>query len=242
MILILGASWARGEWKAPPNSTRPSPVDEHNGLMQYLEESGHQVLNLAAPGASNMKIVKTLLQWIEHNSLSDVEKIFIFQSDYTSDADVADVEDYNKIDSPYFLAKLWLERFYQQLSCIATQHKISIHLIGGGVDTIWFNESDYPGVVIACQSLVNLILNGNHRVDDPVYSWYTTHSLNIVKKIKEKLTTNQMPVFLKMLDQAQERENTIFNTTEYFWPDGYHPNRKGHKVLYDFLLNQGYLK
>jgi hypothetical protein len=23
---------------------------------------------------------------------------------------------------------------------------------------------------------------------------------------------------------------------KYFWPDGSHPNRHGHKVLYDFIL------
>jgi hypothetical protein len=27
-----------------------------------------------------------------------------------------------------------------------------------------------------------------------------------------------------------------------FWPDGIHPNRQAHKILYDFLVSKGHLK
>lgn len=244
MILVVGASWACGEWKAPDQIDIYAPLVEHKGLIQYIEESGKTVVNLAAPALSNQQIVKRLITWFERNPGVKFEHIFVFQSDYVSDQGIANPADYDNITNPYSLSGMWLSKFYQQLSQIARQTGNTITLIGGGVDTIWIDDinSVYPGLEIGCQSLVNLILNGTDRVDAPVFSWYDKHSLPVVKKIKEKLTDEHLAVFLTMLDHAYERENLIFATTEYFWPDGCHPNRKGHRILYDFLLEQGYLK
>jgi hypothetical protein len=243
MILVLGASWAVGEWKSP-GQPADAPHIQHRGLMQYIEESGQHVVNLTANGESNLKIANRLQTWFDQHPVSKPTHIFVFQSDYTSDKNRAQPSDYDKIDNPYSLSNLWLARFYQQLSSIAQRYRCTITLIGGGVDTLWFDDmnSIYPGVEVGCQSLINLILFGNHRTQVPVFSWYTRHSEQVVKKIKEKMTQDQMPIFLTMLDHAQKREKTISDTKEYFWPDGRHPNRKGHRILYDFLQMQGYFK
>jgi hypothetical protein len=84
-------------------------------------------------------------------------------------------------------------------------------------------------------------LTGNDRSDLQIFSWYTQHSLDLVKKIKEKMTPDQMPVFLDMLTRAHDQETVIYNTREYFWPDGRHPNRRAHRILYDFLVTHGHL-
>lgn len=244
MIIVIGASWACGEWKSPDSIDIYAPLIEHKGLVQYIEESGKQVVNLAAPAMSNLQIIKRLTTWIDRNPDAKPERIFVFQSDYISDQAMSPEADYDEITNPYSLSGLWLSRFYRQLSNLSQQVGTNVTLIGGGVDTLWIDNIDkfYPGLEIGCQSLVNLITNGSHRVESPVFSWYDKHSLSTVKKIKAKITDDQMPVFLTMLDQAYERENLIFATTEYFWPDGCHPNRKGHRVLYDFLVAQGYLQ
>ena len=36
----------------------------------------------------------------------------------------------------------------------------------------------------------------------------------------------------------EEEKRNVLNTkkcAEYFWPDGNHPNRKGHKIMFDYL-------
>jgi hypothetical protein len=241
MIIVIGASWACGEWKAP-GSTETNSI-AHRGLMQYIEESGRSVVDLTAPGISHVRLVDRLETWFEQNPGVKPSHIFMFQVDYTSDLHHYSAADYELITDPDFLARLWLGRFYQRLSDLAQRTCCTVSLIGGGVDVLWSDDhqSRYPGLTMACQSLVNLLLTGNDRSDLQIFSWYTQHSLDLVKKIKEKMTPDQMPVFLDMLTQAHNQETVIYNTREYFWPDGRHPNRQAHRVLYDFLVTHGHL-
>ena len=39
------------------------------------------------------------------------------------------------------------------------------------------------------------------------------------------------------LNQDSLADTEIKEHKEYFWPDGGHPNRKGHRVLYDYIIN-----
>jgi hypothetical protein len=38
------------------------------------------------------------------------------------------------------------------------------------------------------------------------------------------------------LNQDSLANTEIKEHKEYFWPDGGHPNRKGHRVLYDYII------
>ena len=47
-----------------------------------------------------------------------------------------------------------------------------------------------------------------------------------------------------LLDDMTAGNNRIDQWTanrEFFWPDGGHPNRKGHKVLFDHLIAGGHI-
>lgn len=241
MIIVIGASWACGEWKAPGSVEQPSIV--HRGLIQYVEDSGRSVVDLTHAGMSNSRIVQQLKLWFDQNSGVKPDDIIVFQSDYSAEKHHAPDSDYDLIDDPYSLSRLWLDRFYQQLSDVAQKNHCTITLIGGGVDTLWFDdwESRYPGLKIGCQSMVNLILTGNHRIAVPVFSWCTQHSEDLVERIKAQMLTGQMPALLDMITNGHNRENTVHAAREYFWPDGCHPNRLGHRMLYDFLVSAGHL-
>ena len=67
MIIVVGASWACGEWRSPDQIDIYAPLIEHKGLIQYIEESGKNVVNLAAPALSNLQIVKRLSTWVDRN-------------------------------------------------------------------------------------------------------------------------------------------------------------------------------
>jgi lysophospholipase L1-like esterase len=56
--------------------------------------------------------------------------------------------------------------------------------------------------------------------------------LDVVWKNKNKQE------ILSYIDSATERRSYMFNNKEFFWPDGMHPNRKGHKVLYDAIKSK----
>ena len=108
------------------------------------------------------------------------------------------------------------------------------------MDTIWLDnmEDCYPGVSIVCQSMVNLIMNQNHQIETPVLSWFDSSSINMIPRIKEKLENKEIEKLLIMIDHGMGREDLLFGNPKYFWPDGTHPNRLGHKILFDFLQTQ----
>ena len=110
-------------------------------------------------------------------------------------------------------------------------------VVGALGDAIWLDKMSehYPGVSVPCQSMVNLIVTGNHRVDQPVFSWYTKNDLPFVDELKKTLPSDRLKDLFDQFDRSMERQNVLTLHPEYFFPDGVHPNRVGHKVLYNFL-------
>ena len=142
-----------------------------------------------------------------------------------------------------FLSGKIITRFYSRCVEIAQKAGCSVYMIGGVSDTISLSafEQEYPGVKIACQSMVNLLINDCAEIDDPVFSWYDSNAIEILHSIKQRLSPEQIEIFLHRIDQGLQRESLVFGNPKYFWPDGCHPNRLGHKKLFDFLCDTGIL-
>jgi hypothetical protein len=124
---------------------------------------------------------------------------------------------------------------------LISQPKFKIGLIGGASDTIWIDRfaQEYPRLEILCQSMTNLCINNTHRIDKPIYhvngqliDQFKT-SLNDIKDTKQLLA--DMDSILFRLNQWRTHQ-------KYFWPDGVHPNRLGHKKLFDFIMDSGFLE
>ena len=240
-ILVAGDSWGCGEW---PRGDTPNRQPSHGGLAQYLSECGLEVLNLSRGGSSNSGIAQSLRNYLSRQSDPQIEKIFVFQTEYTRDQHFIFEEDWASVTEADTVSGIWISRFYYSLSDIAAEYKCKIYLIGGCSDTLWFENIDrqYPGLNIACQSMTNLILTRNPMVEhNPVLDWYNQSSVELVKKIKKQLPQDKIQQLIKLVDLGLERENIIYNTPKYFWPDGVHPNRVGHKILFNYLKEQGYL-
>ena len=243
MIIISGCSWSCGEWDADHNADIKIPTLQHGGLGQYITESGREVLNLGIPGGTNLSAAKRVLTWIERNPQANIEQIFMFQTEWNRDHRMIFEDDFRVIEDAHTIPGRWVARYYSRLCEIAQLAGCHVNLIGGVSDTIWLDnfEGDYPGVRIACQSMTNLLINNNHRIDNPVLSWFNRHSPPLIKRIRSHLTTEQIPELLAMIDMGFERENLVFQHPEYFWPDGNHPNREAHLVLYDYLIKNNYV-
>jgi hypothetical protein len=136
-----------------------------------------------------------------------------------------------------------IARFYNKLIEELSNKCKHIYLIGGVSDTLDIElvKKEYAPLEVACQSMVNLMVNGSDKIEHPVCSWYDKSSLGLVKEIKKRLSPEQQEKFLLDINRGLERESVVFSNPAYFWPDSTHPNRVAHKKLFDFLVNKGLL-
>jgi len=239
-ILIAGDSWSLGEW-AFNNSTKKLEVT-HKGLEFYIKNNNIDVTNIGFGGSSNIDTINRINSWLDRFP-GNVEKIFVFQTEYDRDFKFCKLnpDELPNITKFSEVADRWIHRFYEKLSQIAIKNNCKIYIIGGASDTDWFDNmnADHPGCIIACQSLTSLICNNNHRVLNPVYSWYTRNSAELISILKKQLSNPEE--ILEEIRKGFEREQELLRNSKYFYPDGIHPNRDGHKVLYDFLKEQNIL-
>lgn len=228
-ILICGDSWGCGEW-----NTECTQVT-HTGLEQYLRDDDHEVYNISKGGCSNLDSSTRLDLWFEKFGRPHIDQILVFQTDYARDhKHHTNPQDWHAKYLPD-LAAQWVERFYHRLSELAQKYHTPVWIIGGMSDTVWFDQMnlDYPGCEIACQSLVNLILNNDHRVDNPVYSWYSADGEPLLHEAKR--LDFDLACTIDLINQGFERESLLRENPQFFYPDGKHPNRHAHGLLYQFL-------
>jgi hypothetical protein len=225
MIVISGDSWGCGCWDT-------NQKVYHRGLEQLLHDAGHKVINISQGGFDLESIVERLSDYLlllrDRPPLwmdEPVTKIFVMQTEWHrlmfKRDDSPELHRYqNEGDDQKIIAI-----FYGTLSFLATEYNVDIHIIGGCSDTIWIDDFSkfYPGVSIACQSLTNLLVNDNHRIDNPVFS---------VKFPKELLNTEDA---INLAMQGEKREQIWKDNPEWMWPDGSHPNHLGHKKLYEHI-------
>jgi lysophospholipase L1-like esterase len=237
-IVIAGDSWACGEWN---NSSTTGCKISHPGLSKYLTDLGYLVINLARPGGSNFYSADRVDNFLTVSTHLNISHVFVFQTEW-----IRDMRDYTdkkllNLDLTYGYQTLkmrLISRFYERLSKVAQQANVPIHIIGGCSDTIWLDKfsQEYPGLNNICHSFTNLLLIDNHRIANPVYAIIT--DAEQVKFFKETMDSNDLELFLDDIDKGRQRFSTWQEEKRFFWPDGMHPNRLGHKILFDFLKTQ----
>lgn len=241
MILITGDSWACGEW----NGQGGRRIDiGHAGLAQYIREHGHRVINLGKGGGSNLESASRIEDFLaeENKFIKEVTCVFVFQTEWTRDAvNHWNLREFQQVRYNYTQLKNQLiGRFYYKLSAIATHHKIKIYVIGGCSDTLWVDNinKEYPGVVIACQSWVNLMLNNQHRIDQPVLARFGREIELLIQYAKSKINHESLTCLLNDISLSESR-NTHWKQLcdqKLLCNDLTHPNRIAHKILFDFLI------
>jgi hypothetical protein len=238
-IVIAGDSWGCGEWLRDSQSYSIS----HPGIAQYLHDSNHNVVNLSSPGGANITSSQRVEDFIKTNSCLQITRVIVFQTEWSRDLFLEDPDALSKeliTDGYQGLKNRLISRFYRGLSEVALKNNIPIHLVGGCSDLMWSDqfETEYPGLHIACQSLFNLLTNGNHRNPDPVYCVFTKFTENDIKSIRKYLSDKDLVILLEDVDRGTRRAQQWTDHKEYFYPDGNHANRTGHRVLFEFLKTQ----
>lgn len=232
MILICGDSWSCGEWD--------NGAITHCGLAGYIsQETSHQVVNLSIPGASNLNTIKTVQTFLKLNPSIKIDQIIVFQTDYIRDTKYIDlVHLANQLQDGYtqFRARR-ISDFYYSLSSIAKKYNIPVYIIGGLSDTVWVSHFSqiYQGVTVACQSFTNLLINNCDRISVPVQSMYENIYENVIDKIKNQSNLKEVTELINNIDLGLQRSKLFHHHTQWFYPDGGHPNRTGHQTLFEFL-------
>jgi hypothetical protein len=250
MILIAGDSWSAGEWKDLKISTdinNTASVLLHNGLTQYLQDADYQVINLGCPGGSNSESLVRLKNFLDLNQslIKHINRIFVFKTEWTRDFSkninqpTGLVVDKDYIEDYQTLKDRVISRFYCRLSEIGIRYNKMIHLIGGCSDAVWFDNFciEHPQLEIACQSLTNLLLTGNSTIDNPTFSFFGKPTELLVNEFKKLYTNKDLEKLLDDIDLGHQRHNLLISNPNFFYPDGTHPNRAGHQILFNFLKN-----
>jgi hypothetical protein len=250
MIVIIGDSWSCGEWDEYSQSIT------HTGLQQYLLDCQYPVINLGRGGDSNFGSYLRLRDFLKSGILQYIEKIthvLYFQTEWHRDYkpyynisnNQQNTWDFpkttNSLQESNDLATQTICNWQYRLVDLAQQYKFQIGLIGGASDTIWIDNfaQEYPGLKILCQSMTNLCINNTHRIDKPIYH-VNGHLIDVIKNsLKDIKDTEEL---LSDMDSILFRRHQWRTNEKYFWPDGLHANRLGHKKLFDFIMESEFLK
>jgi hypothetical protein len=243
-ILIAGDSFGVGEWGLSGTeriSYRDSVV--HRGLQQYIEDHGRSVINLSLPGGSNTDTYNRCIDLLENNPYyrSTIKSIVVFQTEWQRD--ISNYFNFTEVPN-YSVEELksrWVSRFYIRLTECSTKFNIPVYVIGGCSDAIFLSDmsKEYPGVTIACQSLTNLLINNDHRIDNPVMTAHQIRQIadQLMVMKSNSATSNDKKFVMEEIEKGVMRLNTWVKNPTWFYPDNMHANRLGHKKLFDHLCN-----
>lgn len=226
-FLIIGDSWGCGEWQhhsaiSPP---APPPGILHKGLEQYLIDAGHLVQNHSIGGSSNYQSISIL----KSLDLYKFNNIIWFQTDPIRDvADDPDLVDYrtffNEINSYQRVVEFQKElllKTYSKLNalgfkilCIGGCSKLDLDLI-----------KSFPNLNPIIPSVIEfLIPDFNHPE-----TWFSGSRWYL--HIDRQFSIDCIDKFL----YNKQLQHDLEKYPDLFWPDGRHPNRNGHRKIFEYL-------
>jgi len=245
IIVQVGDSWAAGTWDKDSHTPRPN-----EGVCQNFIDIGYSIRNLAKPGGSNLESIDRLKDYLRSNQheINDIKFILFWKTEF-----FRDIWYYHPDDTSYFsmeeelshgylfLKDHWVYRPYYRLSEIRAQWGIPIYVIGGCSDCVWYDEfeKDFPGVKIICQSVTNLLLNGDHRIQEPVFCEFLSGWIDrgkFLEKIKKGITNQDLESLLHDIDLGTQRLKLFQENLQFFGPDKLHPNALAQKLVFEYLM------
>lgn len=237
-IFIAGLSWGRGEWVGP------NVV--HRGIEQYFTEDGYQVFNVSKPRSTHTRINQLLNSCLsDHYAPGD--RVFWIQADPIIDIIAEEITGKllpnqklvglsERLLGAGTLVDLMSDqqgRIYCELNNIAVKYSTQIYCIGGTYNinpiirdfsnlkpfvTSWINMLVGHYTEYARSADINFGVTHTWTVDNVDFSAY---NIDLATAIKKEIT--------------ERVANVIMFREDIFHPDGVHPNRDGHRVLYEYI-------
>ena len=225
-IAIFGDSFANGE-------TDGGQKLEHLGLTQYLTDDGHLVVNFSRQGNTNGGVTTDYPFHLRQNEHLKFDIALVFQTEPSRETqewidNIKSGKSVNDVDVHM------IKKYYGELLESQKQFGVPIYLIGGTVDTLSPDDIKECGLKSICQSLVNLVLTGEHLIKEPILSFvFPLPAYDILDECEGLIDDKEY--FLKIEKMGNDRYKLMLDNPKYFYPDGIHPNRKAYKILFDHL-------
>ena len=249
-IFICGLSWVRGEWSPT------QPVIIHKGLEQYFIDRGYTVINKSRPRSFHSQILDMLAQELE-SKYTDGDIIFFVQTDPMLDVihpesvelgikrTVEQSVSLPKLTKKILdagglknLIKLTQEQIYAKVDSIAKKYNTVIHCIGGSYNINTTIIEQFSNLNPIVPSWVNLLV-GQYKeyhdlVNQPDFGIINTWGMGYLD------VSQFSPELAKQVDKEMSTltANRVILNELIFHPDGNHPNREGHKMLFDYLVKE----
>ena len=246
-IFVSGSSWARGEWAVG------NPVVQHDGIKQYFADAGYTVVDASQARSYHSRVIAyldnklasyytsgDLVFFIMADPLLDLIMPELAKMNLKRDSDAKNLPELTQsIRNASGLINLihqQQDQIYRQLNTVAKKYSVNIHCIGGTYNVNTDISDKYTNLSPTVVSWIYLLAGhykehpGTHHPGFGItYTWGIDY-------IDLSTYTSEFA------DQVRQEFNLISDSTRImdeliFHPDGLHPNRKGHKILYDHLVN-----
>jgi hypothetical protein len=220
-IMIMGDSWACGEWAGHDTAH----VVTHPGTRQYLRQRGHDVISVARGGHGNATQVDRLRVYTEDPGRPTPDHIIWFLSDPCRDiphtAIARTMRDYRA------QRDLLLRRQFDRVA------HLPMALIGGVAPVPAWVDQEYPGFTTLVPDLRRWLLPHANPCEVLCRTWrYPECDPGLLSHWEQQERT-------LTLHEARARQPTTAEH-QWFWPDPIHPNRAAHLRLVDHVI-QPYL-
>jgi len=237
-IVLAGDSWAAGVWNESGDKIY------NTGFALHLQSLGYNVINLSFPGGSNLQSINRIRDFLRCNQDTKPKFILFWMTEFFREIWYYQAGNINNNELTYAYPELkdrWIYRPYYQLSELYQEFKIPTYIIGGCSDTIWYDnfETDFPGIKILIQSSTNLLINNNHRIDNPVFCQFINGWIdngNFLEVVKRNISNHDLEILINDIDLGNCRVSQYRDHPELFFPDGIHPNATAQKELFDFAI------
>ena len=242
-IAIFGDSWGCGEWG---QNTSPGvlSIDQnkitHFGLEQYFTDLGHTVFNMSTPAGSNKNSIDKLTYFLSTQRHNLVVLFIISDPTRNFGPKYAtfkqDIVDHNGLFE--FKTKILYDDL-KILNELGQQYNQVIQLIGalGSVPNI----DQYSNLSCLCRSWPELLVGDLHPDIDFKFFGIWDQWLMDGEIINKWLTPKNLQQFDsafadKLVQQLEQLDaNRIIFEHQLFHPDKCHPNRDGHKILFNYI-------
>lgn len=233
-IFIAGDSWGCGEWAR--TGDRYGII--HLGLEQYFTDSGYIVINTAQGNSSNSTAVTRLDRALDEKySVTDI--VFFIQTDSIRELR----ENYHEKINDGLCEHKSLEKLrrslcsstYDRLSMVANKFRTKIQLIGGKEDLDLSEIGNFKNLNPLVPSWVYLLVGHIDKYKELFPQWTASdYSFNHID-----LNKLGFDLYQKIIDEMFHSEKCYQMFKEdIFYPDGLHPNRRGHEILFEHIVKK----
>lgn len=234
-IYIFGDSWGVGEWTDHKVS--------HKGLEFFLQDLGYKVHNHSRAKGSNLDSINKLNQVAKNINSND--RIFFITTCATRDLKYTDKKSFSdlliKHNGLPLLVDYLLDACYNKLNQIGINYNLKIHMIGGLTNLDLDIITKYDNLVPIIPSWINLLV-GSFNEYQNICNQSKFRILDNPEFIINNIDLNSLEIEFaaKLIEDFHlyQEQNSLVFREEIFKPDGVHPNRLGHQLLYKELVKK----